>query len=269
MSRNILTITITVLICAVLAAGGYLFYQKNILEQANLLAQQDKANETSGIVNRSADNLPVSNDPGGAGIPIDTGQPIVQPGQADKRQPNSQQAVDEQKKQNAEFLDISKWKTYTNEKYNYSFKFPKEYDYSPCDDKNPCKFGQAFEKDGGDMAWVAGNLSNQGWPNIVVTHVDNESFTLPKDKSLIDWAREKFGITDKNKLPDYNVELATKKGNLKKGVRISIPQSPQAYAREEIYFENSQKIFQIQLMDSNKVPAKEIYDTWLKTFVAE
>lgn len=266
MSRNTIIISIIILICAVLAAGGYLYYQKNALEKAYL---HEKTQEISNDYGKNVNDLPVTNDPGELGIPIDTGQSVIQPGPSGKQSPENQKLTEEQVNQNGDFLDTSKWKSYYNGKYGYSFKFPKEFDYSHCDDNNPCKYGQAYEKDGGDVAWVMGNLTDKGWPNIVVTHIDNESFTLPKDKSLIEWVREKFGITDVNKLPDYNVELSTKKGKKKKAVKVSIPQSPQAYAREEIYFENSKKIFQIQLIDSNKDQARKIYDAWLETFLAE
>jgi hypothetical protein len=266
--KNIIIFAIIILVGAVLAASGYLLYQKKLLSKNNMQDQTGSVNDL-GRGNNNGKNLPVTNDPGESSIPIDTSQSAIQPGQTEKQQPADQKMTEEQVKQNAEFLNIAKWKPYINDKYGYSFKFPKEYSYGPCDDKNPCKYGQAYEKDGGDVAWVMGNLTNQGWPNIVVTHYDKEEFTLPKDKKLIEWVREKFGIKDVNVLPDYNVELKTQKGKPKKAVKVNISQTPQAYTRDEIYFENSSKIFQIQLMDSNKEPAKKIYDAWLETFVAE
>lgn len=164
-------------------------------------------------------------------------------------------------------MDTSKWKTYVNKKYHYSFKYPQEYDYSACDNANPCKIGQVFEKDGGDSAWLNGATNNQGWPYAMISH--SESDTLPPKTKFFDWLQQKLGWSKENAPKDFNFSILAKKGDPKKAMRASVPQSPQGYAREEIFFENDGKIFQIQLVDTNKPGAQEFYNTWLKTIIID
>jgi len=202
--------------------------------------------------------LPVVTDPSGIQIPLSS----PKAGQPDKNNNNNDQP-------GSDFSDTANWKTYTNKKYHYSFKYPQEYDYSPCDEKNPCKYGQVYEKDGGDETWLNGATKSQGWPYINIMHYDNESYTLPEKTKFYDWLQQKLGWSKDNAPKDFNHSIATEKGDPKKAMRVNIPQTPQAYARDEIYFEVNGKIFQIQLSDSNKVPAQEFYSLWLKTFRME
>ena len=251
-------------IMVVLVAGlGYLFFEyytsvRKSLEQQSNESQAEPENKNNSIY---LGELP-SAEPGKESLPITSGgenpQTLLNIGSLAGKELSRSPAAD--------FLDTSQWKTYTNKKYNYSFKYPKEFDYSSCGDNEPCKYGQVYEKDGGDIAWLNGAVNNQSWPFIIITHRENESYTLPKNVKFFDWLAQKFGWTKDNGLQDFNLEIPAVKGNPKKAVRIGIPQTPQAYAREEIYFETGDKIFQIQLMDSNKVPAREFYNKWLETF---
>lgn len=208
-------------------------------------------------LNKIGENpLPVTIDPTGVQIPLEAEKP-------------STEGNKEQNKLKPELSDTSQWKTYTNKKYGYSFKYPKEYDYSNCDETNPCKYGQVYEKDGGDAAWLNGVTNDQGWPYIIVVHYDNESYTLPSKTKFFDWLQQKMGWTKDNAPKDFNSSILTAKGDPKKAMRVSVPQTPQAHAREEIYFEENGKIFQIQFMDSNNTSAQEFYNNWLKTFSLE
>lgn len=283
MNKNIIIVAIIILSGLVIAAAGYFFYQKKSLEKISL---QEQAGTTEGYVNTdSINNLPVTDNPSDSAIPIgaSSGQPAINPGSsAENQQKDKQQEAEDRIESSAEFLDISKWKTYNNEKYGYSFKYPKEYDFSACENTSPCRYGQVYEKEGGDMAWIAGNLKNKGWPYIIVSHYNNESFTLPDNKKLLDWVKDKFNITpktDKGTLDNYNIrniEIPTEKGDPKKAVRIYVPQSSSqtnqnspSFAKEEIYYNSGAKILLIQLVDPGDTQAQKIYETWLSTFVAK
>jgi len=234
------------------------------LNQAEEVAKEKQANNpfpAAGVPIDSSENssLPITANPEGFQVPLDVRKSANDGG-------NSNGGDD---KISPEFLDTSKWKTYENRKYGYSFKYPAEYNYSPCDNASPCKIGQAYEKDGGDAAWLRSDTNNRGWPYIIVLHYDSESFTLPKNTKLLDWLKQKFGQPSSELFKDYNIEIPTSKGDPKKAMKVSIPQTPQAYAREEVYFERGNKIFQIQMLDSNNTPAQEFYNVWLITFQLE
>lgn len=277
MLRNILVTIISVLLVVALGLIGYLFY---VYAKGAYVARNQ--NQNNKPTNTQEGDLSV---PAGAPIPLNSPQqtplPVVDSPQGSGQIPlgavdsagnpgNSDNPNNNQKNQPVSIsMDTANWKTYTNKKYNYSFKYPQEYDYSSCDKNTPCRFGQIFEKDGGDSAWLNGAVNNQGWPFIAINHYDNESYTLPKNVKFMDWLTQKMGWT-KDKAPkDFNFSIATTKGDTKKAMKVEVPATPQAYAREEIYFEKDNKIFEIQLMSSDKEPAQQFYSTWLKTFVLE
>jgi len=260
------------------ALFSYYLYQNGIEEKAQLKKQIEELKKTREdevvpagteipLLGPKADPLPVTDDSGDSAVPISVEKlEIDREKNKDGRGQNQNQNQD-QDQEAAKSLDTGGWKTYINKKYKYSFRYPKEFDFSSCDKNNPCQYGQVYEKDGGDAAWLSGSTGDKDWPYIIISHYDNESFTLPKNTKFFDWLKQKFGWSKENVPKDFNFEIAAAKGDPKKAMRIGVPQTPQAYAREEIYFESGGKIFQIQLLDSNKAPAQEFYNAWLGTFV--
>lgn len=258
-------------------ASVFYLYRNGVKEREELKKQIEKLSEEAGkdksnfpsegvpLLRSEEKPLPVTDDSGDSNFFVDIEKPEISKKEDESNQEKNQNQ--DQNQDTAKFSDVSDWKTYSNKKYKYSFRYPKEFDFGPCDKNNPCQYGQVYEKDGGDTAWVSGDTSNRGWPYIIITHYDNESFTLPKNTKFFDWLKQKFGWSKENTPKDFNFELATAKGDPKKAMRIGVPQTPQAYAREEIYFEGGGKIFQIQLLDSNKTSAQEFYGIWLKTFI--
>ena len=231
---------------------------KNENQNQNQSQSQSESEESSSAHSAGeGSGLPISSGDGESlGVPIDLGGAAT-----------ASNGERKQFSRNSISLNTKEWKSYKNSKYNYSFKYPQEFDFSDCSEKNPCKFGQVFEKDEGKTAWLSGDIQDKGWPFIIISTADDELHNLPKKKKLLDWLKEKFtGIS--SFLPqDYNTEIPSSRGKKKKAVMVNIPQSPQAYARTEIYFEIDNKIFEMQLIDSNKPEAKKFYDTWLSTFL--
>jgi len=265
----------------VVAAWAYVifsFYQKEKEEKASLSQQVEGLKKTddsssvapsltsgeSGMPLLGPDTkpLPVADDSSGSAVPIDIGDPGV-------KAAGSNEIGQSQNQEEGRLINADNWKTYVNKKYRYSFKYPGEYNFGPCDNQNPCKYGQVYEKDGGDAAWLTAATTSQNWPYIIIAHYENESFALPVGKKFLDWVKEKFSWMGDKAPKDYNIEFPVSKGDPKKGVLIHVPQTPQAYARDEVYFEKNGKIFQIQLLDSDKTPAQEFYNVWLGTFKLE
>lgn len=263
MGRNTLAVSIIILILAVIVAAGYLYYQKNTPEEIPPGENLAKTEESANNAIPGTSKLPVTDDPGGIGIPVDPGQVPVKPDRGSaKDNPSNSKA---EKPPSAVSMDIGAWSSYKNKKYGYSFKYPAEFDFRDCTNENPCKFGQVLEKDGGDLAYLSAQNNQRGWPYITVAHYNNENFTLPKGQKLIDWFKGKFQGESAPK--DYNYEIKVSKGNPKKATRISFPQTPQGYAKEEIYFADGSNIFQIQLLDTNKSEAWSFYNPWLENFI--
>jgi len=266
------TVIVTLLIAAV-AVLGYLFFDSAkkiyLARTQNRNSQPADSRENATVpagtqlplTSPERDALPPTSNPQGGSIPlgiIGSGESSGSPASNDNKVPAR-----------AISMDTNNWKTYTNKKYDYSFKYPREYDYSPCDKTSPCHFGQVYEKDGGDSAWLNGAVNNQGWPFIIINHYDNDSYTLPKNVKFFDWLKQKMGWTKDNAPKDFNYSIAAAKGDPKKAMQVTVPQTPQAYARNEVYFEENNKIFEIQLVAPNSEGAQEFYNAWLKTFVLE
>ncbi len=159
-------------------------------------------------------------------------------------------------------MDVKKWKTYNNKKYGYSFKYPSEFDSRECTNEDPCLKGQAFEKEDGNIGFLAAGKNNQqGWPVINVTCQDNESYKLPKDQKLATWVKTKFPNTTVPK--NYNYQVSSSNGNPKKALKFL----DSAGNKDEVYFIlKDDKVMEIQLMGIDKEGAKNFYDVWLKTF---
>jgi len=161
-------------------------------------------------------------------------------------------------------VDTSDWKSYTNDKYGYSFRYPADYTVGNC--PKPCK-GQVNTLEGGDNTFMSGDTSEKGWPSISITHYDTDFYNIPENQSLLDHLKEKaFGDTKDNMVDDYNIKLTKQDGSETDGIKISVPASPQAYSRWEIYYAVDQKMFQIVMLDVKTSDAQNFYNAWLKEF---
>lgn len=149
------------------------------------------------------------------------------------------------------------WKTYVNNKYHYSFKYPPDYKVGPCT-KKPCS-PFLLEEKGEDRVLIEGDISNKGWPYIDITHLDTPFYNPPPETDLITWLKQK----------SPNKELVPAKNNFIldsiPAVKVHVPGSSQAYSMDEIYFFKDQKLLKITMLDVDSIPAKEFYGAFLLT----
>ena len=164
-----------------------------------------------------------------------------------------------EEEQSAEETDeTADWKTYANDKYKYSFKYPSEYNFGPCTTK-PCG-PFVNEEEGGDYVLLQGDISEKGWPNIEVAHYDTEFYNPPAGISLIEWLKEKSPY--KESIPnDVNFLI-----DETAAIKVHISASPQAYSSDEIYFIKDSKLFQITMLDMDSQEAQDFYNLFLSTF---
>jgi uncharacterized protein YgiM (DUF1202 family) len=159
--------------------------------------------------------------------------------------------------------DINTWKTYTNEKYGYSFRYPPGYTTGKC--PKPCKSGKVGTERGGDYVFIQGYISEKCWPMISVAHYNTSFYNPPAGTGLYEWLREKALPDAQQNLPDGTIEISVASGRLEV-VKVIIPKSPQAYSRWEIYYMEGGKIFMIEMQDVDDPAAVEFYNTWLSGF---
>lgn len=166
--------------------------------------------------------------------------------------PTSSQAPDQ----------AANWKTYTNTKYNYSFKYPADYEYAPCTQK-PCKNFVYDDIQGNtekDYVLLQGDISDKGWPNIAVSHLSSTFYNPPVGTNLINWLKEKSPNAEY--IPNsvnYEIDGVV-------AVKVEVPASPQAYGSWLIYLVKDNKLFEIQLLDPGTTEAKDFYNLFLNNF---
>lgn len=162
-------------------------------------------------------------------------------------------------------VDTSAWLTYTNSRYGYSFKHPNTYTTAGCQSK-PC--GEFIgEEDGGDRVIMQGDISQVGWPNIDVSHLSSEYYTVPTNTDFRQW------ILDHNPsytgyvsaVPSYMIPKTGGGGYA--AYDITIPSSPQAYSQRYIIFMDDQnQLFTISMTD-HEAYSEDFYSSWLATFI--
>ncbi len=160
--------------------------------------------------------------------------------------------------------DTSNWKTFTNSKYGYSFKYPSTYTLGPCTSK-PCP-SFVDEQQGGDIVLMSGDITVNGWPSIHIVHYDTATYSPPAGANLnefvlssFDWLADYFPASPNIMIPKEDSEGII-------GADLTTPSSPQSYATRYIYYIEDNKLFQITMNDPESNDAKEFYDAWVGTY---
>ncbi len=173
--------------------------------------------------------------------------------------------VDEAEDETAEKKDpTAGWKTYTNNTYHYSFKYPTYFTVAADNSK---KNSIAEDKD--HNVSLQGDMSNKGWPMIDIAHYNSKLFNITAGADLLTWLKKYIGDTLVDELPNsYNYTIKTTSGKTIKAVKSYSPQSPQAYSNHEIYFVHKGKMIRITMLDVTPSGAKTFYNNLLSTFRA-
>lgn len=160
------------------------------------------------------------------------------------------------------------WNTYTNEKYQYSFKYPPECYLGPLpgfckgilpEDRPPeCLCRLNNEDD--DSITLQGDVSTKGWPHISVTHYNTDFYNPPAGTDLITWIRDNFPV------PECVPGVINFEIDGTPAVKVCVPVSPQAYSSSWIYFMKDGKLFGIFMNDTDPLEAQDFYNLLLSTF---
>jgi hypothetical protein len=154
------------------------------------------------------------------------------------------------------------WKTYTNERYGYSLRYPPDCTFGPmpkgCKQKPPEErppeclcFLDAQDPDQVHLEAFTGEKDDLKGAAFWVTR---PAFDPPPGTDLIEYMRERY--------PSY--ENIPNEPNVKVGgipaVRLYTPPSPMAFSSEEIYFIKDDKLFRIYMQDVDEKTNRELYD---------
>ena len=154
------------------------------------------------------------------------------------------------------------WKTYTNERYGYSLKYPPDCTFGPmpkgCKQKPPEErpseclcFLDTQDPDQVHLEAFTGEKDDLTGAAFWVTRL---AFDPPPGADLIEYMREKFPF-----YADIPNEPNAKVGGIP-AVRLYTPPSPMAFSSEEIYFIQDGKLFRILMHDVDEQANRELYD---------
>lgn len=163
-------------------------------------------------------------------------------------------------------------KTYINEKYQYSFKYPLDCFYGSmpvyCKEKPPQErpleclcFLDSGNPDRVFLQAYTGEKDNLVLADFSVIHYDIPLYNPPYGTGLVNWLIEKFPQLE-GAIPDRpNFEI----GRIP-AVQIYEPGSAMAYSMDKIYFIKDDKLFTISTLDVDSKSNKELYNQILSTF---
>ena len=197
--------------------------------------------------------------------PTDTEQPTEAPTVAPTRV-----AVEPEEAED----EIADWKTYTNERYGYSLRYPPDCTFGPmpghCKQKPPEQrppeclcFLNAEDPDQVRLEAFTGEKDDLKGASFGVSRSAHEP---PPGADLIEYVREKF--SSYGEIPDEpNAEV----GGIP-AVRLYAPASPMAFSWEVIFFMKDGKLLEIKMHDVDEPANREFYDrvcTAMNIFVSE
>ena len=173
--------------------------------------------------------------------------------------------------------ETANWKTYINEKYGYSFKYPPDCFYGPMPvyckqrppEERPPECLCFLNGENPDEVFLQGDISKKGWPDFSISAF---YYSLPNDAQIVNWLREKFkNFSWYENIPDQpNIEIggipAVKVYQLGSNSDKPAEYQYQIWATDEIYFIKDNKLFVIQMLDVNSKGGRIFYDLFLSTF---
>ncbi len=164
------------------------------------------------------------------------------------------------------------WNNYENEKYGYSFKYPKPCLYgglpgyckqSPLEERPRecfCYFN-AEDPNSVSLGTYTGTKSDLTGAAFVVFHsIYVDHYSPPAGTDLVNWVKENYAYYED--IPDeINMEI-----DGIPALKVYTPKSPMAWSQEDIYFIRNDKVFKISMLDVDNKDNKELYTKMLFTF---
>ena len=152
-------------------------------------------------------------------------------------------------------VETADWKIYINEKYGYSFKYPKGV--------------KLVERDGGDCIELGEREEVKGWPDIGILHYDTSYYNPPEDAEFIDWVKKYFVGTEGVIKEEFEFKGAPAVKIYLRGANSDTEGDIlnwRDWAAEKICYFKDRKIFLIDMLDVDSQDGKEFYDLFLSTF---
>ncbi len=158
--------------------------------------------------------------------------------------------------------EIPDWKTYTNERYGYSLRYPLDCTFGPmpegCKEKPPEErppeclcFLDTEDPDQVRLEAFTGEKDDLKGASFGVSRL---AFDLPAEVDLIEFIKEKF--SSYGEIPDEpNAEV----GGIP-AVRLYTPRSPMAFSWEVVFFIKDGKLLEIKMHDVDEPANRELYD---------
>jgi len=158
--------------------------------------------------------------------------------------------------------EISDWRTYTNERYGYSLRYPPDCTFGPmpggCKQKPPEErspeclcFLNAEDPDRVRLEAFTGEKDDLKGASFGIGRL---AFDPPPGVGLIEFIKEKF--SSYGEIPN---EPNAKVGGIP-AVRLYVPRSPMAYSWEVIFFIKDGKLLEIKMHDVDEPANRELYD---------
>jgi hypothetical protein len=166
----------------------------------------------------------------------------------------------------------SDWNTYKNEKYGYSFMYPKDCFYGPmpldCKEKPPEErraeclcFLDGENRDNVFMQAFLGDGEKPSLAAFTVSHYASDVFNPPPGTDLASWINENYAEMFEDIPEEPNMDL----GGVP-AIRLYSPPSTMAGSYEDIWFFQNDVLLQINLLDVDLEINRELYDQILSTF---
>ena len=171
------------------------------------------------------------------------------------KEKKAEEPIDETADLPPEDLLTKDWRVYQNEKYGYSFKYPKGVRLTERDNEDSVELGERKEA--------------KGWPDIRILHYDTSYYNPPGDAEFINWVKKYFVGTEGVIKEEFELDGMPAVKIYFRGANSDIEGDIlnwRNWATEKICYFKDRRIFLIGMSDVDSQGGKEFYNLFLSTF---